>query len=111
MGLFDSLFRKTEVDPENYEPPSGIPEPGGDYDLVLYKFNTCPYCRRVLNVVRDLEVDVEFRDTHTDPGAREELREETGRTTVPCLFIDGTPFFESRDINAWLQVHDARQAA
>jgi glutathione S-transferase len=27
----------------------------------------------------------------------------TGRGTVPCLFVDGAPMFESAEIVAWLE--------
>ena len=30
---------------------------------------------------------------------------QTGRNTVPCLYIDGKPMFESRDIAAWLETN------
>lgn len=98
-----------QVDPDAYEAPDGIPEPGGDYELVLYKFDSCGYCIRVMRVLDATGVEVEMRDTRGDPGARAHLQEVTGRTTVPCLFIDGTPFFESADISYWLRVHAARR--
>ena len=34
---------------------------------------------------------------------RKDLKEKTGRTQVPCLFIDDVPMFESADIIAWLK--------
>jgi hypothetical protein len=46
---------------------------------------------------------IRLRDTRTDPVARGELAAATGRTQVPCLFIDGEPLFESADIDAWLE--------
>lgn len=97
------------VDPETYEPPEGIPEPGGDYELTLYKSDTCPFCIRVMRVLDATGVEVEMRDTRGDRAARDHLREQTGRTTVPCLFIDDVPFFESADISDWLRVHAERR--
>ena len=73
------------------------------HTLLLYKFDSCPYCRRVQRALDQLDLDVELRDTRENPEHRRELRQRTGRTQVPCLFIDGEPMFESADINAWLQ--------
>ena len=76
-----------------------------DQELILYQFRSCPYCRRVLRVVDDLGLDIELRDTAEVSRWRTDLRERTGRTQVPCLFIDGEPMFESSDIIAWLREH------
>ncbi len=110
MGLMNTFLQWLgEVDPDSYEPPPGIPAPGGYYELVLYKFDTCPFCLRVMRVLDATEVEVQMRDTRADRQAREHLLEVTGRTTVPCLFIDGVPMFESADISDWLRVHAARR--
>ena len=110
MGILDRLKRWWSApDPGSYEPPPGIPAPDRERELVLYKFDTCPFCQRVLRVIHARDLDaIQMADTHQDPGAREQLLEETGRTTVPCLFVDGTPLFESADIKTWLQVYAAR---
>lgn len=97
-------------DPETYEPPADIPSPDEPRELVLYKFNTCPYCLRVMAVLKETGVDVRLRDTHTEAGARDALHEQTGRTQVPCLVIDDVPFFESRDISQWLLAYAERGA-
>jgi glutaredoxin len=60
--------------------------------------------------MRDIETlgisdQIEFRDTRQDPHWRTDLRSQTGRTQVPCLFIDGEPMFESADISAWLKTN------
>lgn len=87
--------------------PQSTDEPGAraERQLVLYKFDSCPYCRRVMRLVDQLELadSIEYRDTRTDPRWRSDLRQRTGRTQVPCLFIDGEAMFESADINDWLQ--------
>ncbi len=83
----------------------GVPAPDQPRTLVLYKFDTCPYCVRVFRAIDALGVAVVREDVRTDPAARRALQQATGRTTVPCLFIDGEPLFESRDIVAWLEVY------
>lgn len=49
-----------------------------------------------------LEEFTTYYDIIDDPHAKERLIQATGRQTVPCLFIDGKPMHESRDIAAWL---------
>jgi glutaredoxin len=72
---------------------------------VLYKFDTCPYCVRVFRALDGLGVAVAMEDVRTDPAARRALQQATGRTTVPCLFVDGQPLFESSDIVSWLEAY------
>ena len=78
---------------------------------MFYKYDSCGYCARVRRVLDLLDIEVQLRDTLYDPGVRSELYEKTGRSTVPCLFIDGEPLFESEDIVAWLQAYAKRQPA
>ena len=75
------------------------------HDLVLYKYDACPFCYRVQSWLDGRDLDVTFRDTRMDPSARQALIDKTGRSTVPCLFIDGEPMFESGDIVDWLQAN------
>lgn len=82
---------------------STIPSPDARRSLVLYKYDSCPFCFRVARAIRELSLDVPTRDTLVEPGAREELIAATGRSQVPCLFIDGVPLLESADIIAWLR--------
>ena len=109
MSLIDSIRRLLgNFDPSTYEAPEGIPSPDEPRELVLYKFDTCPFCIRVMRVLDQTGIEVEYRDTHGDPEARAYLIERTGRTTVPCLFIDDVPFHESQDISAWLYAYHDR---
>lgn len=71
--------------------------------LVLYKFDSCPYCQLVMRFIRDHEIDVEMKDTLMDSRNREELMSIGGKTQVPCLVIDGKPLYESMDIVNWLE--------
>lgn len=92
--LSDSVSRKDQSPPQN---------------LVLYKFDSCPFCVRVMRVIEAHDLPVTYRDTRKDTGARQELIQLTGRTQVPCLLIDGKPMLESRDIVRYLQdVFDLR---
>ncbi|RPJ78818.1 MAG: glutaredoxin [Alphaproteobacteria bacterium] len=71
--------------------------------LELYYFDSCPYCQRVLNVIHDLNIKVEYKDIHENLNDMQKLLYITGRKTVPCLFIDGVPMHESLDIMNWLK--------
>ena len=74
------------------------------HELILYGRNSCPYCRFVTAVINKLDIDhlVEHRLTTYGSEWREDLSRRTGRTQVPCLFIDGEELFESDDIIDWL---------
>ena len=72
-------------------------------ELVLFKFDSCPYCRRVMSYLEGRDIEIEMRDTMRDAGAREELARIGGSTEVPCLIIDGTPLYESLDIMEWFE--------
>ena len=72
--------------------------------LELYYFDECPYCQLVLEVIKKLKLtdQIFFKNTRRDPQNREKLVKDTGRGTVPCLYIDDIPMHESRDIARWL---------
>lgn len=70
--------------------------------LELYYFEECPYCQRVLNTIQELKILVTLKNIHYDPNELQKLLYTTGRKTVPCLFIDGSPMHESLDIINWL---------
>lgn len=71
--------------------------------LELYYFESCPYCQRVLKAIEKLNIKVTFLDIYENTNNMQKLMTITGRKTVPCLFIDGNPMFESLDIIAWME--------
>jgi glutaredoxin 2 len=71
---------------------------GATLDLELYKFDSCPYCVKVMRVVDALRVPVTMRDIMEDASAARRLVEVGGDDQVPCLFVDGKPMYESADI-------------
>ncbi len=71
--------------------------------MILYKFDSCPYCVKVRNVVSELGLDLEMRDTRENDAYRVELLDLAGKTQVPCLVIDGKPMHESDDIVNYLK--------
>ena len=74
------------------------------YDLVLYYYPTCPYCRKVTRFIDKNDLDqIELKNINQDDEAEAELIEIGGKRQVPCLFIDGEPLYESDDIINWLK--------
>ena len=71
--------------------------------LELFYFPQCPFCQMVLGTIQQLDVEVELLDIHQNSKAHQRLVDDTGRQTVPCLYIDNKPMFESSDIMAWLK--------
>ena len=77
-------------------------------NLVLYHFDSCPYCRRVRDAMQRLKLDIPMRDIRETAAYRDELVAATGRGTVPVLRIespDGQVQWmpESLDIVAYLE--------
>lgn len=72
-------------------------------ELDFYYFDACPYCQRVINVIKKNKIKVNWIDIHADMNSLQKLIQITGKKTVPCLFIDGDPMHESLDIMAWLE--------
>ena len=74
-------------------------------ELTLFYFPECPFCQIVLDTISELGIEdkIIFKNTRTSREDYSFLMNTTGRTTVPCLFIDDKPMHESRDICLWLQ--------
>lgn len=57
--------------------------------LSIYGYPQCPFCRRVLDVVSSLGLEIPLRNTLQDADHRGELVEAMGGATVPVLLIEG----------------------
>ncbi len=106
--LFEMLKKWWAFDAASYKAPADIPSPDKPRKLVLYKSDSCGYCMRVMRVLDQTNVQVELRDTRSSAEARQELYDATSRTTVPCLFVDDVPMFESKNISHWLLAYSER---
>ncbi len=76
--------------------------------LVLYQFNTCPFCIKVKRNNKRLSLKIETRDAQHNPTHREELLQGGGQIKVPCLKIidengKDSWIYESNDILQYLQ--------
>lgn len=106
MGLLDFFSRLLSL--ESTGVPTEIPDQA---DLVLYKFDRCPYCRRTMSAIAQLKLEVKYKDTRENPQFREELIQIGGKSQVPCLLINGKPLYESKDIIRSLKAYAERQQA
>lgn len=72
--------------------------------LELYYTPYCPFCIRVLSSLKNLGIEDKLilKNTQSDSSCRDFHFKTTGRNTVPCLYIDNKPMFESSDIIDWL---------
>lgn len=78
----------------------------GTNQLVLYYFEECPYCQKVLRFLQnhpDYAAKITFKDINTHPTAENELMKIGGKTQVPCLCINNKALYESNDIIEWLK--------
>ncbi len=75
--------------------------------LELFKRDSCPYCVKVQMLIDELGVgdQIEQLDITRDAAARKRLAQVGGKQQVPCLFIDGEPLYESRDIMDWIEAN------
>ena len=76
--------------------------------VALYYFNECPYCQKVLRKISELNVKVELKNTLESKSDAQFHLQKTGKRTVPCLYIDENPMFESAEIIKWLDEHQAQ---
>ena len=76
--------------------------------LELFYYDACPFCAFVLNEIRDLGIKVDYCNILEDEKHLNRLVSDTGRRTVPRLYIDNKPMFESQDIVNWLKDNAAK---
>ena len=55
----------------------------------IYTKDYCPYCTRAKELLRIKGVAFREIDITRDPAGEAEMRDRSGRTTVPEIFIDG----------------------
>jgi glutaredoxin 2 len=80
-------------------------------NLSLYYFDTCPYCVRVLDAMKEMDLSLPLRHILHEPAYGEELVREGGKDQVPCLKIESqdgsvTWLYESLDIIDFLKQHN-----
>ena len=72
--------------------------------LELFVGTTCPYCHLVRKEIEEQgRTDVEILNIDENEAYQKRLVEVGGKEQIPCLFIDGSPMYESQDIVKWLR--------
>jgi len=76
--------------------------------LALYKMGTCPYCLKTIKVIKELNINVAFKDINESAKHNKTLIEEGGKRQVPCLKIVETNkkavwLYESEEIINFLR--------
>jgi glutaredoxin 3 len=66
----------------------------------MYTSQQCPYCIGAKVLLRRKGVSFEEIDVGTDPSLREKMIEESGRRTLPQIFINGTPIGGFEELRA-----------
>lgn len=56
-------------------------------NMVLYQYQTCPFCMKVRKTLARLALKIEKRDAQHDLSSRRELEQQGGQIKVPCLRI------------------------
>jgi glutaredoxin 3 len=59
--------------------------------VIMYTTGYCPYCRQAKALLQHKGVSVEEIDVSADDTLREKMMRESGRRTVPQIFINGSP--------------------
>lgn len=72
------------------------------YNLEFYFFPGCPYCNLVQESISRNNITVSYFNIMEDNDALSKLISDTGRKTVPVLYINGSPMHESADIINWI---------
>lgn len=79
-----------------------------EYKLELFYYDFCPFCLKVKKVIKKMGIKINKCNTMENPECEKRLVQDTGRRTVPCLYINGNPMHESDDIIEWLIEHQGQ---
>ncbi len=58
-------------------------------NVLIYTFETCPYCIRAKRLLTKNNIEFEEIDITNDDNKLNELEKKTGVDTVPQIFVDG----------------------
>jgi glutaredoxin 3 len=62
-----------------------------DAKILMYSADWCGYCARARRLLDAKGLHYEEIDVDVVPGARAQMQERSGRSTLPQIFIDGAP--------------------
>ena len=58
-------------------------------EVILYTTTYCPYCKRAKNLLDRKQIPYTEIDVTNDTALRQKMEADSGRRTVPQIFIDG----------------------
>ena len=74
------------------------------FKLELFYFPGCPFCDLVTQAMEKHQfTSIKMCNIKQNSDFQTKLLKDTGRKTVPCLYINDQPMHESRDIIQWLE--------
>ena len=76
--------------------------------LSLYYYDNCPFCRKIIKKLDELNIYVQFCNILKDQAYKAKLINDTGKKTVPVLYIDNNPLSESSEISKWLDENKSK---
>lgn len=71
-------------------------------DLKLYYMDYCPFCNKVINYIKESNLEIEMRNINIKE-YYDELLSIGGLDQVPMLLVNEKPLYESDDIIKYLK--------
>ncbi|MCK8824138.1 glutathione S-transferase N-terminal domain-containing protein [Fuchsiella alkaliacetigena] len=72
--------------------------------IILYQFESCPYCQKVEKKLTELELEYRVEEVPKARSERDKIKELSGQIKVPVLEDgDGTVIYDSSEIVAYLE--------
>jgi len=68
--------------------------------IVIYSTDWCGYCARARRLLDAKGVKYQEIDVDVVPGARQEMEQRAGRSTIPQIFINDQPVGGSDELHA-----------
>jgi glutaredoxin len=78
------------------------------HDLLLYIKTGCPFCKKVLDKLAKLHLQIPTKNIAEESDAREELQKKGGKVQVPCLMIKENARYESDEIMQWFEKYQTQ---
>ncbi|MGH7715621.1 MAG: glutaredoxin family protein [Vulcanimicrobiaceae bacterium] len=78
-------------------------------DIVLYQAEWCPYCARVRKKLTDLLLDHKIVNVPREHGARNEVQQVSGQTSIPVMVDGDVTLDDDDDIIPYLEQKYGRE--
>jgi glutathione S-transferase len=78
-------------------------------EIVLYQAEWCPYCARVRKKLTDLLLDHKIVNVPREHGARDEVRQVSGQTSIPVMVDGDVTLDDDDDIIPYLEQKYGRE--